>query len=1077
MKQWPKGFIHFLVISVYLCSVEGSVRAASTVEFEAALEKIRAYDYGQSREPLSVVSDMVHTVSDAPQSSVFAAKIAAMLESSVTYACKDFLCRQLAVIGTDDQAESLGKLLVDEKYSDMARYALARIDGSKSSEVMRTALAKTSGKIKVGIINSLGAIGENQAIPELSAMVYDRDPAIASASVVALGKITSSDAGQALDKAIAKTDGPLLDEIYDAYMSYAYNLVKQNKKKRALAIYQKTYSQSKAVSIRRIALRGLVMASGPESADIILNVLKDKDSAMHVTAISLLNEVPGKAITESVAKLLSTLPPDSQMQFLSTLANRGDPAVLPHVRKAAESSESAVRIAALKALEKLGDRTTVGFLAKTASTTKGAEQEAARNSLYAMSGPGIDKEIVQVIPKANAKSKVELIRAIEQRNSAGASKTLLKTAKDPDATVRRESIKSLKTIATPDDLPALVTLLINAENEPDRSQAERTVAAVADKISDRNRQAEAVLAAFDSTGDTKIRCSLLSVLGKIANDPAFDVLVKTLSDKEQRVQMTAIRALSNWPDAKPLPKLRKIAETSDSDRQRVLALQGFIRLVGIATDRSNEETLTLYRAAIDLAPGDAEKKRVLSGLAKIKTTNSLLLAAEFLATPSLNTEAAVAVASIACPQNDQDKGLRGPQVKSVLEKAIEQIEEGQVRQKIEDHLKSVSDDEEGFAPLFNGKDFTGWYGDIEEGWRVEDGIIICEGNTIWSEKEFDDFILRFDFKLSPGANNGLGIRLPRAGFAAYDCMEIQINDDTHERWKDLNPYQQHGAVYGISGVKPGHLNPVGQWNTQEVVAHGRQITVALNGVTITDVDIDEASKFGCLDGLDYLHHPGLERTRGCLCFQGHAGLEGNRVDFRNVRIKEIKNPRPPKPENAGFDIIFNGNDLSGWRQPAEGWDVDNRSLIGEQGNLYTEKEYADFVFRFQFKLSAGGNSGVGIRMPASGEDPLEIQILDDTAEKHRDLKPWQYHGSLYGIVPAKRGHLKPVGQWNYEEIIAKGNSLVVNLNGTKILDVDLDKVKPENREDHPGLKRKKGVIGFLGHGSRVEYCNIRIKPL
>lgn len=151
MKQWPTDLSRFLVIAVFLCPVAGSVGAVSTGEFETALEKIQSYDYGQNREPLSALSDMVHAASDAPKGKVFAVKLAAVLETPVTYACKDFLCRQLAVIGTEDQVESLGKLLVDEKYSDMARYALARIDSKKSSEVMRANIVVRTGP---GVFNA-----------------------------------------------------------------------------------------------------------------------------------------------------------------------------------------------------------------------------------------------------------------------------------------------------------------------------------------------------------------------------------------------------------------------------------------------------------------------------------------------------------------------------------------------------------------------------------------------------------------------------------------------------------------------------------------------------------------------------------------------------------------------------------------------------------------------------------------------------------------------------------------------------------------------------------------------------------
>ncbi len=153
------------------------------------------------------------------------------------------------------------------------------------------------------------------------------------------------------------------------------------------------------------------------------------------------------------------------------------------------------------------------------------------------------------------------------------------------------------------------------------------------------------------------------------------------------------------------------------------------------------------------------------------------------------------------------------------------------------------------------------------------------------------------------------------------------------------------------------------------------------------------------------------------------------------------------------------------------------------GNLYTEKEYSDFVFRFEFQLTPGANNGLGIRTPMEGDAAyagMELQILDNTATIYADLKPYQYHGSVYGVIPARRGFLRPVGEWNYQEVTVRGTKIRVVLNGATIVDGDIAEARDKGTmdgEDHPGLKNSKGHIGFLGHGSVVRFRNLRIKEL
>jgi len=190
----------------------------------------------------------------------------------------------------------------------------------------------------------------------------------------------------------------------------------------------------------------------------------------------------------------------------------------------------------------------------------------------------------------------------------------------------------------------------------------------------------------------------------------------------------------------------------------------------------------------------------------------------------------------------------------------------------------------------------------------------------------------------------------------------------------------------------------------------------------------------------------------------------------------------------GFVSLFDGKTLTGWQlvgQKGSGYGVENGLLVCPAdggGNLFTVKEYANFVLRFEFRLFDGSNNGIGIRAPLAGDAAyagMEIQILDDGAARYQGkLKPAQYHGSIYDVVPAKQGFKKPTGEWNSEEITAKGRLITVVLNGKTIVDANLDSVRdPAILKKHPGLARPSGHIGLLGHGTRVEFRNFRIQEL
>ena len=195
--------------------------------------------------------------------------------------------------------------------------------------------------------------------------------------------------------------------------------------------------------------------------------------------------------------------------------------------------------------------------------------------------------------------------------------------------------------------------------------------------------------------------------------------------------------------------------------------------------------------------------------------------------------------------------------------------------------------EAGFTSLFDGKSLAGWtlIGGRGDGYAVKDGVLYCAkggGGKLLTDKEYSDFVLRFDFRMpAEGSNNGLGIRAPREGDAAYQGIELQILDEKAalaEKWGKLKETQFHGSVYDVIAAKKGAQKPAGEWNAQEVTVKGRKITVVLNGQTILDADLDSVKDPEVLK-----KHPGLARTSGHIGFLGHNDF----IEFRNIRIKEL----------------------------------------------------------------------------------------------------------------------------------------------------------------------------------------------
>jgi len=440
-----------------------------------------------------------------------------------------------------------------------------------------------------------------------------------------------------------------------------------------------------ALGLSGVAAAGAGDQPNQDIINMVIDALKSNDPQMQSGAITIVRDIPGPEVTKALVQELPKLPATGQVQLLSVLGDRGDVTALPAVIEAGKSQEESVRVAALRALGQLGGVANVLLLAERAAAGKGAEQKAAREGLYRLRGAQVDAEILKSLAAANPAVKAELIDAIGERNIAGAVETLLRAGKDEDRKVRLESLRVLRIVAKPEDMPALVNLLLETENEADRGEAEKMVAAVAHKIEDKTRQSAAVQAVLPNVKEAPDRASLLRVLGRIGDAGSLPTLRAALDSREPQVQDAAIRALSDWPTAEPVPDLLKVAQTSANQVHKVIALRGFVRLLGLESDRPAEQTIDLYKKAMDLANDATEKKRVLAGLARTQSLAALNMAAGYLEDVALHLEAesaAVRIAPAVVAANPQ-------RVKEVLQKVIQGTQNDAIRARAQQIISQI----------------------------------------------------------------------------------------------------------------------------------------------------------------------------------------------------------------------------------------------------------------------------------------------------------------------------------------------------------------------------------------------------
>jgi len=1023
--------------------------------------------------------------------------IIGMIDSNSDSDVRMFFMQQLDLIGGENTLKALTKYLTDEKLSYPAIKAMYVSDTDAATVIFVSKLGEAKGRTLIGLIEAIGNSGQSQYAADLVKLFPNAGKDVKKAIIAALPKLISPVSLDLLKKE-ASAAGYTNDDLKstDNLLKYAGNIEATDTKE--CTKIAKTILKKSSVEIYRINARLLLSdcLGGEKGMDMLILGMKEKDKKHRgavITRAIELNVQPEKWV-----KLLNkTTDPEVQKEILYLFAQLGDKSVSQEVKNFMNNKNAGVRDEALITYTLLNGTDALPVIIDfMKSYSENTDANAASAALAITIGKENAYQLIDAFGNFTPSMQVVALNTLGSKLITDTFLLMKEATASENKEVQKAAFENLKFVVTDKNLDDLLDKFSICRNADYKKYLSEAIVSAVINSDDTEKAKKKVL---DFVKQKTDKAEYITILAGIGGQQAVDIVSTLYKTGNNRIKSEALTALALWSDDSSLSKLYEICTGNNSDKHKTKAFKAYVVRVSYS-DMPDDQKLLLLRKIMPYATSTSEKRMVIKAAGNLKTFLSYVFLKPYLDDNELQHDAANSLAKIILPSNGEDNGLKGKDIKETLKKVKELVtgnDSQYLKIDIENYIDSMGD-EEGYVSMFNGKDLTGWQGFVanpikkkemssyklkklqeqankkmHENWSVRDGSIVFNGkgaNLCSVKDDYGDFEMIVDWRITKKGDSGIYLR---------GTPQVQIWDTSRV---DVGAQVGSGGLYNNQKHQSTPLvvadNPIGDWNTFRIRMVGDKVTVYLNGILVVDNVTME----------NYWDRSIPIFPTGPIELQAH----GTDLAFRDIYIKELKpedhNLLTPEEEKDGFVLLFNGENLDGWTGNKVDYKAENGEIVisggnGSHGNLFTEDEYKDLHFKFEFKLTPGANNGIGMRAPLKGDAAyvgMEFQVLDNTADVYKDLKPYQYHGSLYGVIAAERGYLKPVGEWNKEEIILKGTHAKVILNGHVILDGDFAgaiKNGTLDHKDHPGLKNEKGHIGFLGHGSEVHFRNIKVKEL
>lgn len=1045
--------------------------------------------------PRFAVSMLTHYSTSKEEKARIEQAYLSALENAEDIEVKAYFIDNLKIIGSNAAVSRLAEKIGEDGLTDQAIGALESIGTAEALNALRTELEESKEpQVQARLIQALGEVKHKGAVPVITSLVSSNDAVVRKHALWALARIAEPDSYHVLlqqaNQVNFKNDP---SEATHALVEFIHQLEGSGDRQLTLRASQEILSHTLDPDQQHFRLAALKALANIEPEDATRTLIKEMNRfdpvyQKEVLKVASLNAGDGAALKMWTRAYKKSKNLKAETLAMLAQANRDDAFIASTLLPALKSKDAAVRMTAAEQISYSDNEKFQPALVDYLLQATGEEEiDAARSAVLRMMDKEDTKVLADKFQSAAPATQAAIIGIFADRRAVESFGAVFERTASTDPKVRQAAFAALPILATPKNTADLLDLLSQTENEAEIKNIQSALMTSIDKSN-----TSLVNQAYERN-----KTKILPLLPYLKDEEALDKVKEAFHTGKATEREAAFEALANWQDHEAARTLLAIRKDKDLKKYHEKAFQAFVAQVG-RSSWPDDQKLLMYDEAMNLAENQGEEVAIIRAVGSLRSFLSLMFVSRYLDDEELSRAASRSVMQIALPTADARPGLTGTIVRNMLQRILDKLE-GQDSQyeviDIQTYLANMPYTK-GYESIFNGKDLSGWQGLVEnpiarskmseeelarkqkeaneklkESWSVKDGAIYFtgKGDNLCTIRPYGDFEMLVDWKISRDGDSGIYLR---------GTPQVQIWDPTGK---------EEAAKVGSGGLfnnqkhpsKPLTVadNPVGEWNTFHIKMTGEHVTVHLNGVLVVDSVVME----------NYWDRSIPIFPEEAIELQAH----GNELAFRNIFVKELGN-KPyaltAEEKKDGFELLFNGKDLDNWVGNKTDYVVEDNAIAiyptGKgNGNLYTEKEYSDFVFRFEFQLTPGANNGLGIHTSLKGDAAYggkEIQILDNTAPVYANLEPYQYHGSVYGVIPAKRGFLKPVGEWNEQEVYVKGDRVKVTLNGTVILDGNLKEASRNgtmDKKDHPGLNVHKGHIAFLGHGTIVRFRNIRIKDL